>query len=95
MTPKNITIDKSFFETQGYFNLKEIEGRGLCGLFRFIFTTGLRYGLNISSYEGRFCFPHLNDAKEALSDWDGVDDPPGYWIKHKGKTEHSNPKSKL
>jgi hypothetical protein len=79
---------------QGYFNFKEIEGRGLCGLMKFVFTTGLVYGMDEFSYKGRYCFENTADAKEALYNWDGIGDPSGDWIKHKGSTEYSNPKSK-
>lgn len=75
----------------GYTDIVDLTTRGFCGLRRFIFTTGLCYGLNEYDYAGRYCFENAADAKEALSKWDGNGDPPGDWIKHKGKTEYSNP----
>lgn len=83
-----------YLSEQGYYNVRHIEGRGLCGLMRFTFTTGLVYGLNEYSYTGRYCFDNLTDAKQSLKEWDGAGDPPGGWIKHKGKIEYANPKNK-
>lgn len=76
---------------EGYSYVVEIEGRGLCGIMRQLFTVGLFYGLDLYSYGGRYCYPTLADAVEGLLNWDGQGDPPGNWIKHKGKFEYSNP----
>lgn len=69
----------------GYFLLKEIPGRGICGLKFMAFTVGLMVGLNMHSYYGRYCYKHLADAREALEAWDGVGDPINEWIKWKGE----------
>lgn len=82
---------KHFLENEGYSNLREVPGRGLCGTYRFLFTTGLVYGIDESGYKGRYCYETAQEAVEALSEWDGENDPGGEWIKHKGKTEYSNP----
>jgi hypothetical protein len=87
---KNIFM-YAYLEEQGYFGVKEISGRGICGLMRFAFTVGLCYGLDETGYVGRYCYSELLDAKTALRDWDGIGDPPGPWIKHKGYVEYSNP----
>lgn len=76
---------------EGYTDIVDLPNRGFCGIFRFIFTVGLCYGLNEYAYKGRYCFESMADAREALRDWDGEGDPPGNWIKHKGKVEYSNP----
>jgi hypothetical protein len=81
----------------GYFNLRVVEGRGICGLRQFIYTLGMCYGLNNVGYEGRYCYPHANSVSAviALTVWDGKEDPMGNWIKHKGGIgEYSNPKTK-
>lgn len=89
MTYKDLITE---LKEQGYSDIREIGDRGLCGLFRFVFTTGLVYGLDDWGYNGRFCFENMADAKEALDNWDGINDPSGDWIKHKGKKgEYSNP----
>lgn len=68
----------------GYMYLREIPGRGICALKRMAFTTGLVVGLNWMSYEGRYCYKHFADAKEAFHLWDGIGDPANEWIKWKG-----------
>jgi hypothetical protein len=87
--------NEQFFTEAGFFELREVPGKGLCGLYRMIFTVGLCYNMQedeFDMYEGRYCFPSLLDAKTSLHEWDGSGDPPGNWIKHKGKREYSNPK---
>lgn len=79
-------------ESEGYFNCKVLPNRGIVGLYRYVFTIGLTYGIREYDYEGRYCFESLSEAKEALDKWDGVGDPSGNWIKHKGNIEYSNPK---
>lgn len=71
--------------SDGYTNLQEIEGRGIVGIQRFIYTTAIVYGLNEDSYEGRWCYHTQWDAVAALKEWNGVGDPSGEWIKYKGK----------
>lgn len=87
----NTLID--FLERSGYYHIREVPGKGLCGIARMVFTSGLCYGLNEESYVGRYCYEHFDDALKALEEWDGNGDPPGDWIKHKGKVEYSNPKT--
>jgi hypothetical protein len=80
----------------GYFNLRVVEGRGICGLMQFIYTLGMCYGLNNVGYEGRYCYPYANSVSAviALAVWDGKEDPKGDWIKHKGGVgDYSNPKN--
>lgn len=73
-------------EKEGYYSIKYVDGKGLCGLREFAFTVGLCYGLEETSYAGRYCYPkHLSDdAVIALSVWNGKGDPIGSWVKHKG-----------
>lgn len=81
----------AFLEEQGYYSLREVEGRGLCGLMKFIFTTGLVLGLDEHSYRGRYCYSSAADAQSALDSWDSQGDPGGPWIKYKGEGgERSN-----
>jgi hypothetical protein len=78
------TLEK-FLTENGYENLKEIPGRGICGITRFAFTTGLIIGLEDWGYFGRYCYDSRKEAEDALSQWDGIGDPPGEWIKYKGE----------
>lgn len=73
-----------FLETEGYYEIRNIEGQGLCGLRKFAFTTGLIIGIEQLTYTGRYCFPSEQDALNALNDWNGTGDPSGNWIKYKG-----------
>lgn len=90
--------NRTALESDGFFQLKVVEGRGICGLYAFIFTTGLCEGIatnGFDSWEGRWCYPHAyaNDALLALILWDGKEDPKGRWLKYKGKkAEYDNPK---
>jgi len=74
-----------FLKENGYYNLKVIEGKGICGLQNFIYTIGLCYGIDEIGYYGRYCFPKefTLDSIIALSVWNGKEDPAGRWIKHK------------
>ena len=83
-----------FLEAEGvYFGIKEIPGRGFCAVHNYLFTTGLLYGLDFQGLEGRYCYKNPVEAVVALHLWDGQGDPPGNWIKHKGRAgEWSNPK---
>jgi hypothetical protein len=96
---KTAQMDKTelleYLESEGYFMLCEIPGRGICGLYYYIFTVGLVYGMGEKGYKGRYCYPNLATAKEALLSWDGKDDPKDdEWMKHKGYKEFSNPMRK-
>ena len=73
-----------FLETEGYYEIRNIDGQGLCGLRKFAFTTGLIIGIEQLTYVGRYCFSSEQDALNALNDWNGTGDPSGNWIKYKG-----------
>jgi hypothetical protein len=73
-----------FLKAEGYHNLTEIPNKGLCGLMRFAFTTGLCIGLDESGYSGRYCYEYFSDAFSAIKEWNGEGDPSGEWIKYKG-----------
>lgn len=75
---------------EGYTALKFVPGRGQCGLTRMYLTIALCYGLDGESYIGKYCFHTKTEARRSLDKWDGSGDPPGNWIKHKGK-EYRNP----
>jgi len=75
-----------------YLNLIEIPGRGFCAVHKYLFTTGLLYGLDFYGIQGRFCYETTIEALLALSIWDGKNDPPGNWIVHKGREgQYNNP----
>lgn len=68
-----------------YFQLREIEGQGVCGLQQMLFTVGLFCHLDRTGYKYRYCYPTLLDANAAIQEWDGEGHPPGPWIKRKGQ----------
>lgn len=82
----DIELNK-FLEEQGYTDLIELNGE-LCGIMKFLFTTGLIVGLTRYGYRVRFCYEFTNEARVALERWDGVHYPPGNWIKAKGTDEY-------
>lgn len=77
----------SLLREEGYLDIREIPGKGLCALKPFMFTWGLMVGLNRIGYDYRYCYQNLADALRALQKWDGEGDPPGPWIKRKGGGE--------
>lgn len=88
---------KKHLEKEGIYEIREIPNKGICGLFPLFYTVGLGYGLDWSGRKGRYCYP-LNKANEAvlaITTWDGVGDPSGDWVKHKGiGIDLSNPNLK-
>lgn len=78
-------------EAEGFTHIRVINGK-ICGIKRFIFTTGLVIGLDDVGYVGRYCYENHSDAVAALNEWNGNGDPNGDWIKYKGQGgERSNP----
>jgi hypothetical protein len=90
MTPELIDA----LERQGYRELREVPGRGVCGVMPMLFTVGLFHGITEHGYAARYCYP-LESALEmivALHSWDGTGHPSGNWIKHKGDgVDETNP----
>ncbi len=76
---------------EGYTFLTEFEGRGLCGVFKFMFTVAVVIGIDSMGYKGRYCYGSEYEAVHAIMHWTGQGDPPGDWIKYKGEGgERSN-----
>lgn len=83
---------KDFLRGQGYSSLREIPGRGWCGIKQMMYTTRLCYGLTEYGIEGGYCYESFYEATIALHVWDGIGDAPFGWIKHKGGVgEYENP----
>lgn len=74
---------RTFLENLGYTDMRIVAGK-VCGLYQFMFTTGIVVGLDAAGYERRYCFENRHDALAALKSWDGIGHPPGPWIKLKG-----------
>jgi len=75
---------KTLLEKDGYFNIREIEGRGVCAIQKFMFTFGLVYSIDLNGYKGRWCYGDHREALVAINEWDDKNDPPYNWIKYKG-----------
>jgi hypothetical protein len=76
------------WRTPEFLHAREIPGRGLCAVQRFIYTCGLMVDVSFDGrfaydYKARFCYPSAVDAIAALVTWGGEGDPPGEWIKEK------------
>lgn len=74
-----------YLRNQGYFMIKKIPNQGVCCLMKFLFTTGLIIDADLNGYEGRYCYETIEEAIQAILEWNGEGDPPGNWIKYKGK----------
>ncbi len=59
--------------------------RGLAGLQRYLYTVAIVVGIDEAGYVGRYCFPSFMSALVAFDEWSGDGDPPGPWIKYKGR----------
>jgi len=71
--------------SEGYYNLRVLPNGVVIGLYDFIFTVGLCYGLDETGYSGRYCYPKENkgDAVIAVLTWNGLGQPSGQWVAHK------------
>ena len=79
-------------EELNFSDVRYLNNHGYCGLHRYMFTIGLVLNIDPFGYESRYCYQYLIDAKKALAEWDGIADPSGPWIKHKGRGEdRTNP----
>lgn len=77
----------------GYSKVRLTSSGEWIGVTNMLFTAGLCVGLDRIGYRTRFCYPDRASAELAASKWDGFGDPPGPWIKEKGKVQRPNPKS--
>jgi hypothetical protein len=58
-----------------------------------MYTAGLMVEVGRLSYAYRYCYPNLVHALIAMETWDGTGDPPGPWVKQKGRgVERLNPR---
>jgi hypothetical protein len=58
----------------GYTYVMEKDGM-VYGLYRFIYTIGVCYGINETGYDGRFCFDSALNALLFIKEWDGKTKP--------------------
>ena len=70
---------------EGYVMLRKLPSGEWAALRKFMFTIGLVVGLDLCGYRTRYCYASPVQAFAALQRWDGQGDPPGPWIKEKGR----------
>lgn len=74
------------------FGVRQIPNGHWIGVSRFCFTYGLCVGLEDWLNCGyRYCYKSPSDAALACHTWNGEGDPPGPWIKRKGRGDRHNP----
>lgn len=81
----------NYYLNLDYEEVRYVEARGFCGLFKMALTWALIIHLNGLCYGGRYCYEHRAAASKALKEWDGKGDPIGPWIKYKGEVERCGP----
>lgn len=72
--------------------VKPMPDKSITGVCRFNFTFGLVSHLEWTYAPGdRWCYQNITDAVLALELWEGEGNPPGPWLKRKGRLELHNP----
>lgn len=85
-------MTESDFNAMGYDWVRMLPTGEFAGMRRMTFTFALVVGLDDYGYRTRFCYPDYKSCVDAIIAWDGRGDPPGPWIKEKGRQgERSNP----
>lgn len=72
-------------ETNGYTHVKLMASGEIAALLPMIGSMGLFMGLDEVGYRCWYSYPNDADATAAIDKWDGRGDPPGPWIKQKGR----------
>ncbi len=79
---------------EGYRNIQEIPGQGICALGYSMFTVDLVCHIDWTGRAYRYMYHTLEEAYVAMGLWSGKDHPPGNWVKRKGGGDISNPEYK-
>lgn len=77
-------INENFLMEQGYFLPRQLPDGRWIALQSMFATTGLFVGLDETGYRFRYCYEMAGEAIYDVLHWDGIDHPPGNWIKLKG-----------
>lgn len=91
---ETMTIDhpmERLLRAEGYHPIRQLPSGEWAAVFDMLTTAALCVGCDESSYRTRFCYERRADAKRALREWDGAGDPPGPWVKEKGRVERLHP----
>jgi len=65
----------------GYTDIKTFPDGTQAGLMKLIFTHAIVYDFDYFGYNDRWCYHTYEDAKKALGEWDGSEEPKG-WHRH-------------
>lgn len=85
----------NLLDNEKYFHIRILKTGEIAGIHKMMFTTGLFVGLDEIGYRTRFCYRDQEEAEQAIETWDGIGDPPGMWIKEKGRVERLGPGAKI
>lgn len=77
--------EQKYYAGLGYRDIRELPNGELAGLLSFAFTIGIVVGIERFGYRIRYCYGQYSEARKSLEAWDGKGDPPGEWIKAKGR----------
>lgn len=85
----------TYIRALGYFAPHKLPNGEWGALCRFILTIAIITGIDsIGGYAGRWCYRSEAEARYGLLTWSGDGDPPGNWIKYKGRgPERRNPRT--
>lgn len=78
-------MDEKELQALGYACPRQLPDGRWIGLMPMLYTTGLFVGLDEVGYSYRYCYEDAAAALADLATWDGEGDPPGPWIKRKGR----------
>lgn len=81
----NNELTVEFFESEGYFDVRELPDGTFIGKVQLMFTTAICMGLDRYGWEKRFCFDNMQVLKEQYAlIKSGDDEPTGYIARRYG-----------
>lgn len=85
LTPEQMT--PRFFEDIGYEYTRRLADGRIIGIARMRLSMAIHISTGIvgESYRYLYNLDHTQDAINDVQNWDGTGDPPGLWVKKKGK----------
>jgi len=90
-----MSLPERVAEGLGYMNVRTLPTGEVAGIMSFMFTWGIIVGITRYSYRVRYCYESASEAVPALLYWDGEGDPPGPWVKAKGKNKEGVSEDRL
>lgn len=91
-------IDQTFIdsmEAQGYRHTHRLLSGEFAGLLPMLGSWGLFVGMEDFGYRCWYSYPDYGSAVLAITEWSGYGDPPGGWIKQKGRDLAHGPVDRL